>query len=142
MELHPIPIEKLARIVAPPKPPPAKTLYHWLQVFGCTNKIEGKIALSADELAVLTAYGWLRVGTPLKLQQAKTVARKALSLLRGGRATVLIVLRITRSGVYAEVGTAPVPPARGVYVFNLTQHVERVDDCMKRGAIDELVAIQ
>lgn len=111
---------------AAPKPPPDATVSDWLRYLGILDRdASGRILLSAAELAVVCSFAWLRLVSPLKIQDSKRLARRALKLLNRGESTVLIVLTTTRGGSSGAVHTAPVEPAPGVSVLDVGDYAER-----------------
>lgn len=138
VEIH-LSLNFLARIAVPRDPPPEVTVHRWLKALGAGKNVNGRIVVCGEDLAVLSAYGWLRRGTPLKIQTATALGRKALVLLKRRKRPVVIVLQLARKGIKAEVKTRHVKREnqKGIYVYPLSSMcdhmIKAVEDALRRG---------
>ena len=149
---HPVTLEILARVVAPRMPPAVSKLHRWMQELGVgETSPDRRTLVSAEEIAALSLYGWLRLGglqKHLRIATAKQKTKAALRALKSQRYVALVV-RLRKDGATAEVVTkAALPekkktrlvPGDERFVFPLSFLRDQARPLLEKGQLSRLAA--
>lgn len=148
----PVTLELLARVVAPPSPPPLNKLHRWMQELGVGDTSpERRTLVSAEEIAALSLYGWLRLGglqTHVRIRTAKQKTKAALRALKRHRYVALVV-RLTKDGTKVDVVTkgalreekkTRLVPGDERFVFPLSALRDQARPLLEEGELSRLAA--
>ncbi len=149
---HPVTLELLARVVAPGSPPAVSKLHRWMQELGVgETSSDRRTLVSAEEVAVLSLYGWLRLGglqKHLRIATAKQKTKGALLALKKHRFVALVV-HLMKEGTKVDIVTKALPPQEKKtrlvpgderFVFPLSALRDQARPLLGKGELSKLAA--
>ncbi len=143
-------LEILARVIAPPSPPLVTKLHRWMQELGVGDTSpDRRTRVSAEEIAALSVYGWMRLGglqKHVRIATAKEKTKGALRALKKHRFVALIV-RLTKEGTEVDIVTKAPPahesktrlvPGDERFVFPLSALRDQARPLLEKGELARL----